>query len=78
MISVQCDGTNVAAGIYNRTAAVLARTAQRGPWGSVRGDFYVLLSFFILDHGAGGLILSGLFGFFSLVPVKGIEVAEPL
>ena len=48
-------GTNVAAGLYSRTAAALARTTQKGPGVACGGISVSSLScFFIWDHGAGG------------------------
>ena len=49
-------GPSRALGLYSRAAAALARTTQKGPGGSMWGDFRVLSLpfFFIWDHGAGG------------------------
>lgn len=73
-------GTRGAAGIYSRTAAVSARTTQKGPGGGARGDFYDLsLLFFSFGiMGQGALILSGIFDLASLAPVKGIEVSRAI
>ena len=73
-------GTNVAAGLYSRTAAALARTTQKGPGVACGGisvsSVSLVFSFGIMGQGA--LILSGLFRLSSLVPMKGIEVSRAI
>lgn len=68
----------MAAGIYSRTAAVLARTTQKGPGGYCVRGFLCSLFFSFGIMGQGALILSGIFDLPSLAPVKGTEVSRAI
>lgn len=65
----------MAAAIYIRTAAGLARTTQKGLAGALEGtSVFSLFSSGIVGQGA--LILSGTFELSSLAPVKRIEISR--